>query len=69
MSIITSSSNQFFNPPNPLVSHVAMIQNIPNPDQVQYMTYTHSIAWTFNKENKRKIKLYNIIIYSNSRQN
>ena len=55
MSIITSSSNQFFNPPNPLVSHVAMIQNIPNPVQVQYMTYTHSIAWTFNKENKRKI--------------
>jgi hypothetical protein len=29
-----------------------MIQNIPNPDQVQYMTYTHSVAWTFNKENK-----------------
>ena len=55
MSIITSSSNQFFNPPNPLVSHVAMIQNIPNPDQVQYMTYTHSIAWTFNKENKCNI--------------
>ena len=57
MSIITSSSNQFFNPPNPLVAHVAMIQNIPNPDQVQYMTYTHSVAWTFNKENKRKNKL------------
>lgn len=36
------------------VNHVTHIQNIPNPDQIQYMNYTHSVAWSFNKEKKCK---------------
>lgn len=32
--------------------HIIHIQNIPNPDQIQYMNYTHAIAWTFNKDKK-----------------
>lgn len=39
------------------VNHVAHIQNIPNPDQIQYMNYTHSVAWSFNKEKKCKISI------------
>ncbi len=46
-------------PPNPFNDnfqvHISHIQNIPNEDQVQYMNYTHSVAWTFNKEKKCKI--------------
>ena len=38
------------------INHISHIQNIPNPDQTQYMNYTHSIAWTFTKEKKRKNK-------------
>lgn len=37
------------------VNHISHIQNIPNPDQVQYMNYTHSIAWSFPKEKKCKL--------------
>lgn len=33
-------------------NHVTHIQNIPNPDQIQYMNYTHAVAWSFNKEQK-----------------
>lgn len=35
------------------VNHITHIQNIPNPDQIQYMNYTHAVAWTFNKDKKR----------------
>jgi len=42
------------------INHVTHIQNIPNPDQIQYMNYTHSVAWSFNKEKKCN-KIYNII--------
>lgn len=35
-------------------NHVTHILNIPNPDQIQYMNYSHAEAWTFNKEKKRK---------------
>ena len=38
------------------INHISHIQNIPNPDQTQYMNYTHSIAWTFKKEKKCKNK-------------
>ena len=38
------------------INHISHIQNIPNPDQTQYMNYTHSIAWTFTKEKKCKNK-------------
>ena len=37
------------------IDHLSHIQNIPNPEQIQYMSFTHSVAWTFNKEKKRKI--------------
>lgn len=36
------------------INHISHIQNIPNPEQIQYMSYTHSLAWTFNKEKKCK---------------
>ena len=36
-------------------NHILHIQNIPNPEQIQYMNYTHSIAWSFNKDKKCKI--------------
>lgn len=37
------------------INHILHIQNIPNPEQIQYMNYTHSIAWSFNKDKKCKI--------------
>lgn len=44
------------------VNHVTHIQNIPNPEQIQYMNYTHSIAWSFTKYPKcKKIKYINKI--------
>ena len=46
---------------NSYIDHIIHIQNIPNPEQIQYMNYTHSIAWTFNKDKKRNYKL--IIFY------
>lgn len=39
---------------NSYVNHITHIQNIPNPDQIQYMNYTHAVAWSFNKDKKRK---------------
>lgn len=38
------------------INHIAHIQNIPNPDQVQYMNYTHASAWSFSKAQKCKKK-------------
>jgi len=38
------------------INHLSHIENIPNPEQIQYMNFTHSIAWTFNKEKKCKLK-------------
>ena len=38
------------------INHISHIQNIPNPDQIQYMNFTHSIAWSFNKDKKCKNK-------------
>lgn len=35
-------------------NHILHIQNIPNPEQIQYMNYTHSVAWTFYKDKKCK---------------
>ena len=36
---------------NSYINHnISHIQNIPNPDQTQYMNYTHSITWTFTKK-------------------
>ena len=42
------------------INHISHIANIPNPEQIQYMNFTHSVAWSFPKEKKRKI-LFNII--------
>ena len=39
---------------NSYVDHIIHIQNIPNPEQIQYMNYTHAVAWTFNKDKKCK---------------
>ena len=36
------------------VNHITYMQNIPNPEQIQYMNYSHSIAWSFNKDQKCK---------------
>ena len=36
------------------VDHLIHIQNIPNPQQIQYMNYTHSTVWTFNTDKKCK---------------
>ena len=46
-----STSSPFQNPQvNSYINHITHIQNIPNPDQIQYMNYTHSVAWSFNKD-------------------
>ena len=39
---------------NSYVNHISHIQNIPNPNQIQYMSFTHSIAWSFSKSPKCK---------------
>ena len=51
------------------IDHISHIQNIPNPQQTQYMNYSHSIAWSFSKEKKCKIKIYNnnYICFSNEK--
>ena len=36
------------------INHISHIQNIPNPEQTQYLNYSHSIAWSFSKEKKCK---------------
>ena len=46
------------------VNHITHIQNIPNPDQIQYMNYSHSVAWSFNKDKKCKRFLIFIKKYS-----
>ena len=38
---------------NTFINHI--IQNIPNPNQIQYMAFTHSVAWSFIKDKKSKI--------------
>jgi hypothetical protein len=40
------------------INHISHIKNIPNPDQVQYLNYSHSIAWSFPKEKKCKKKIF-----------
>ena len=45
-----ASTNQ--NHQNSYVNHLMHIQNIPNPQQIQYMNFTHSQVWTFNKDKK-----------------
>ena len=34
------------------LNHISHIQNIPNPNQIQYMAFTHSVAWSFSKDTK-----------------
>ena len=41
------------------INHLAHIENIPNPEQIQYLSFTHSVAWSFNKEKKCKFLIYN----------
>ena len=38
------------------INHIAHINNIPNPDQIQYLNYPQSIVWSFSKGKKRKTK-------------
>ena len=38
------------------IDHLSHIQNIPNPEQIQYMNYTHSVAWSFTQDQKCKKK-------------
>lgn len=46
-SLMTHDARQSY------MNHVLHIQNIPNPEQTQYMNYSHAVAWSFNKQNKR----------------
>ena len=58
-----STSSPFQNPQvNSYINHITHIQNIPNPDQIQYMNYTHSVAWSFNKDKSVRQKKYKKII-------
>ena len=52
--IVKSTPNENF------LNHISHIQNIPNPKQIQYMSFSHSLAWSFSKEKKCK-KNKNII--------
>ena len=65
MSNATASRN----PQSSYVDHIIHIQNIPNPDQIQYMNFTHAVAWTFNKDKKCKLNILILenIIYSKAR--
>ena len=49
------------------INHISHITNIPNPEQIQYLNFTHIIAWTFQKK-KNVIKeiIYNIYIFNYS---
>jgi len=62
-----NTTNKFYQPNNNLVSHVAMIQNIPNPDQIQYLAFTHCVAWSFNKVEKCKNNLLIFITLNNNK--
>jgi hypothetical protein len=44
------------------INHISHIKNIPNPQQTQYMNYSHSIAWSFSKEKKCKKKIIDFFI-------
>ena len=50
------------------INHITHIQNIPNPDQIQYMNFTHSVAWSFTKDQKCKKKIIYLKKYSKSRK-
>ena len=58
MSIATASRN----PQSSYVDHIIHIQNIPNPDQIQYMNFTHAVAWTFNKDKKCKLNILILLL-------
>ena len=50
------------------INHISHIANIPNPEQVQYMNFAHSVAWTFSKEKKCIINYINFCNYSYKRK-
>ena len=50
------------------INHISHIANIPNPEQVQYMNFAHSVAWTFSKEKKSIINYINFYNYSYKRK-
>ena len=35
------------------LNHLSYIDEKPPPKSVQYMNYTHTVAWTFSKGEKR----------------
>ena len=39
------------------INHLSHIENIPNPEQIQYMSFAHCVAWSFNKEKKCKLNI------------
>ena len=45
------------------LNHLAYIDEKPPPKQVQYMNYTHSIAWSFAKGEKCNSYSRIILIY------
>ena len=47
---------------NSYVDHIIHIQNIPNPVQIQYMNFTHAVAWTFNKDKKCKLNILILLL-------
>ena len=50
------------------INHISHIANIPNPEQIQYMNFAHSVAWTFSKEKKCIINYINFCNYSYKRK-
>ena len=43
------------------LNHLAYIDEKPPPNQIQYMNYTHSVAWSFSKGERRKYSNTNIL--------
>ena len=60
MSISSNRENQKDKRTSSYLNHIIHIQNIPNPEQIQYMNYTHSVAWSFSKDTKCKWNKLNI---------
>ena len=44
------------------LNHISHIKNITKPQQTQYLSYSHTYAWSFNKAKKCKLILLSNII-------
>ena len=53
---MANASKEFIDRKASYINHLSHIENIPNPEQIQYLSFTQCVAWFFNKEKKRKLK-------------